>query len=379
MKVLIIYHAGAMQNARQIYYELAQAQDIDLTVIVPQVLQTESAYDPTGWLRIEHEENGNGYHLFPVPLRNPSNYGRGFEIMRLQVTIKHIQPDIIHVLDEAYSNYLFQVVWQRVLAAPRSKVLFYGFQNLPLHLGWRSAPWKLTWPRTAGGVTANSEAIENLRRAGFGAHLPLERIFWGISTDTFKPMSRLVLKKELNLDCKYIVGFIGRFIPEKGLNVLQAAIRCLRNEVHCLIIGSGPMQSELERWSEIPELRGRIHLYNVMPQDTLAKYINCMDVLVIPSLTFNHWKEQYGRVAAEAMACGIPVVGSDSGAIPEVIGSAGLIFREGDHAALVEAVHTAIFDREANERFRQQGLQRVAQELSVKAMSGRLLDFYRRV
>lgn len=379
MKVLIIYHAGAMQNARQIYHELAQAGDIELTVIAPQALQTESIYDHAGWLRIKHEENGSGYRLFPVPLRNPSNYGRGFEIKNLQRLIRQIQPDIIHVLDEAYSNYLFQVVWQRLIAAPHSKVLFYGFENLPLRLGWRSAPWKLTWARMAGGVTANSEAIENLRRGGFPKCLPLERIFWGISTEIFKPMDKLILKKDLNLDCEYIMGFIGRFISEKGLRVLQATICYLPNNVHCLIIGSGPMREELERWSEMFELKGRIHLYHVMPQDTLAKYINCMDVLVVPSLTLPHWKEQYGRVSAEAMACGVPVVGSDSGAIPEIIGTAGLIVQEGNSEALAEAVRTVIFNREARERFRQHGLQRAHQELSVKAMAERLLDFYRRV
>jgi Glycosyltransferase len=231
----------------------------------------------------------------------------------------------------------------------------------------------------AGGVTANSESIENLRHAGFPKCLPLERIFWGISTDMFKPMDKLILKKELNLDCEYIMGFIGRFIPEKGLGVLQDTIHRLPNNVHCLIIGSGPMREELERWSEMPELRGRIHLYHVMPQNMLAKYINCMDVLIVPSLTLPHWKEQYGRVAAEAMACGVPVVGSDSGTIPEVIGSAGLIFPEGNHAALAEAVHAAIFDGEANECLRQRGLQRAEQELSVKVMARRLVDFYRRV
>lgn len=379
MKVLIIFHAGAIQNARQIYHELAQAGDIELTVIAPESLQTESVYDPTGWLRVEREENGSGYHLFPVPLRSPSNYGRGFKVKSLQRLIKRIQPDIIHVLDEAYSNYLFQVVWQRLIAAPHSKVLFYGFQNLPLRLGWRSLPWKLTWARMAGGVTASRDAIGILRSFGFPEHLPLERIFWGISTDTFKPMDGATLKNELGLDCEYTMGFIGRLIAEKGIKVLQDALPSLAHNVHCLIIGSGPMRQELEQWSVLPGLNGRIHLFDAMPPETLAKYMNCMDVLVVPSLTLERWKEQYGRVIAEGMACGVPVVGSDSGAIPEVIDSAGLIVPEGSPEGLAEAVCKVICDSEVQKSFRHKGLQRVEQELGVKAMAGRLLDFYRRV
>jgi len=55
---------------------------------------------------------------------------------------------------------------------------------------------------------------------------------------------------------------------------------------------------------------------------------------VLPSRTSSHWVEQFGRVLIEAMACGVAVVGSDSGEIPHVIGDAGLIFPEGDVAAL---------------------------------------------
>jgi glycosyltransferase involved in cell wall biosynthesis len=379
MKVLIVYHAGVMQNARQIYGELVQACDIELSVIVPQRIQTERVYDPTGWLCVEHEENGGRFRLVPVPLRNPSNYGRGFEFRYLQRIMKQVQADIIHVLDEPNSNYLFQIVWQSLIASPHSKVLFYGFQNLPFRLGWRLGPWRLTWTKMAGGVTANSEALGNLRRAGFPKNLPLEHIFWGISTDVFKPMDGVALKKELNLDCEHIVGFVGRFIPEKGISVLQDAMRLLPTTVHCLIIGSGPMRAELEQWSGLSGLSGRIHLYDVMSPEALAKYINCMNVLVVPSITLPHWKEQYGRVIAEAMACGIPVVGSNSGAIPEVIGSAGLIVPEGDSTTLAEAVHDVIFNREAHEGIKQLELKRAEQELSVKVMAGRLLDFYRRI
>jgi len=111
----------------------------------------------------------------------------------------------------------------------------------------------------------------------------------------------------------------------------------------------------------------------------VVKYMNCMDALALPSLTTPEWKEQYGRVIPEAMACGVPVVGSDSGAIPEVIGSAGLVAPEGDPVKLAEALHTALIDEAAAERFKKEGMLRAERELSVGAMAAGLLALYQRV
>lgn len=380
MKLVLVYHAGGMENPRRIYRALAQAGNLDLTVLVPQRLKVDRVYDRGGWLCVEHEERCDAYHLIPLPLRNPSNYGLGFERKPLRRLIQRIQPDIIHVLDEPTSGYLFQIVWQRLISSPRSKVLFYGFDNSPIRLdGLSRVKWRLTWAQMAGGAASNSETLENIKLAGFPRNRPLERIFWGIMTDLFTPISSPSLKSELGLDCEHAVGFVGRLVPEKGLRVLLAAMRHLPSSVHCLIIGSGPMRAELELWSGLPDLRGRLHLYDVMEPEPVAKHMNCMDVLAVPSLTTARWKEQYGRVIGEAMACGVPVVGSNSGAIPEVVDSAGFVVPEGDAFGLAEAIRTMIFERKTREHYIQQGLQRAAQELSAQAMGERLLDLYTRI
>jgi glycosyltransferase involved in cell wall biosynthesis len=62
--------------------------------------------------------------------------------------------------------------------------------------------------------------------------------------------------------------------------------------------------------------------------DEVSSYLNAMDVLAAPSQTTTRWKEQFGRMLIEAMACGVPVVGSDSGEIPYVIGDVGEVVRE---------------------------------------------------
>jgi glycosyltransferase involved in cell wall biosynthesis len=101
-----------------------------------------------------------------------------------------------------------------------------------------------------------------------------------------------------------------------------------------------------------------------------------MDVLVLASLTGTAWKEQFGHVLIEAMACGVPVVGSDSGAISEVIGEAGLITREGDSASLAETLKRLLADIELRTRVGALGRARVEAEFTHARIAERTWAIY---
>src|SRR5262249_34710089 len=141
----------------------------------------------------------------------------------------------------------------------------------------------------------------------------------------------------------------------------------------------GPMRDQLAAKAHQIHLSDRIHFVGATGHDTLAKYLNCMNVLAVPSLTSFAWKEQFGRVIAEAMACGVPVVGSDSGAIPEVVASAGLVVPERDPKALADAMKIVLCDGQQSAALRERGLRRVQNDLSTQAMARNLVRFYTRV
>jgi len=378
MKILIISPVGESVHIGKIPMALAQHEQVEVTVIAPEMVRTEKAYEPTGWIRLMAQDEVDGYHLAPVSLKNPNEFDSRFEPARVKNLLRSIKPDIIQVWSGPASEVVCQTTFLKLLTTPKSKVVFYGFDNLPIALSaLRRIRWKIIRTQIAGGIEADGEAVDNVRKIGFKG--PLEKIFWGVLTDSFKPLDKPALKKKLGLDYELIIGYVGRLVPEKGLASLLAAIRHLPVRIHCVIIGSGPMQAELELWASLPELKGRIHFFGPMPASDIVEYMNCMDVLALPSLTTEHWKEQYGRVIGEAMACGLPVVGSDSGAIPEVIGGAGMVFREADVLDLVRALEEALFDSETRTRIIKEGLYRAQHELSIDAMAGRLLDFYSRL
>jgi glycosyltransferase involved in cell wall biosynthesis len=379
MKVLLVYHGGATAHTRPLYRALAGQPSVDrLTVVVPERVRCDPIYASTGWLSAEPGDS-DGYELLPVRLNDPADYGRGFDRRGLGSALRAAGGDVVHVLDEPFSNYLLQVIQLVPLNSRRSRVMFYGFENRPLRLGRRrAATWRVAWRRTAGGAAASSEAVENVRRAGYPSGRPVERIFWGVPTEIFS-RDRTAWVRDFGNDATRIVGYVGRLSGEKGLLVLAAAMLRLPADVHCLLVGAGPLQPELELLRMVPELRGRVHFKAPTDAAGLAGILPAFDVLVLPSLTMPHWKEQYGRVLTEAMASGVPVVGSDSGAIPEVIGEAGLVVPEGDPAALAAALDVALFDESARQRLIEAGARRVERELSVSVMSARLVSLYHRI
>ena len=95
------------------------------------------------------------------------------------------------------------------------------------------------------------------------------------------------------------------------------------------------------------------------------------------TLTAAGWKEQFGHVLIEAMACKVPVIGSDSGEIPNVIGEAGLVFPEGNVEELSDRLRQFMDDRSFAEEFGQRGYQRAMAKHTNRALAKELLEFYR--
>src|SRR5207245_1339085 len=166
---------------------------------------------------------------------------------------------------------------------------------------------------------------------------------------------------------------------QKGLLVLLEAVARLNEDVRILLVGNGPLKVKLLEKAQALSLDGRLELREGVPHHEVSQYLERMTVLVLPSLTTPTWKEQFGHVLIEAMASGVPVVGSDSGAIPEVIGEAGLVVPEGDVRALAEAVHRLISTPGLRTNVASRGRLRVLAEYTNGTVARRLAAFWQDV
>jgi glycosyltransferase involved in cell wall biosynthesis len=173
------------------------------------------------------------------------------------------------------------------------------------------------------------------------------------------------------------IGFFGRLIPEKGLDLLFRACVKLIGRWSITVVGTGPAQEELEGLAERLGIAGRVTWLGALPRQRVDAVWPTLDCVVLPSRTAPRWVEGAPRAAMEAMAHGVAVVASAAGALPEIVGRAGVVVTEEDVVAIAEALQRLHDDPGERERLAAAGRQRVMSEYTDAAIAGKTLKFWR--
>jgi glycosyltransferase involved in cell wall biosynthesis len=174
-----------------------------------------------------------------------------------------------------------------------------------------------------------------------------------------------------------VVGYLGRFAPQKGLADLCDALERVRGNWFALFVGGGELQPKLERFGR--KHPGRVHIANGVPHGDVPRWLNAMTLLSAPSRTTPAWREQFGRMLIEAMSCGVPVVATRSGEMPYVIGDAGRIVPERDPAQLADALDGLLDDAAARRALAEAGVARARAVFSWPVVARQHLDFFEAV
>lgn len=287
--------------------------------------------------------------------------------------LAQFRPDIIHAEEEPDSLTALQIAIARRLFAPKARLILNTWQNID-----RPRRAQVRWVtrqtlRAASAVMcANREAQTILGRHGYSGYTRVLPAV-GVDTEVFRPCPPRSPGGPL------VVGYTGRLVYEKGLGTLLVAIAELGAGCELQLIGGGPDRAALEAQARALGVEGRVHFMPPVPPAQVAQHLCQLDVFVLPSITTRVWKEQFGRALTEAMACGVPVVGSSSGAIPEVIGAAGLIVPEGDPLALANCLRRLQESPELRRDLAAKGEARVREFYTQAVIARETVDVYRRL
>lgn len=368
MKVLMISKACYVAAYRRKLEEMARL-GVDLTLMVP-------PYWRFGTRRAVLEAgNTDGYRLL---IENPLFNGQHhWHLYRdLGKHLGQLRPDIVHVDEEPYDLVSFHATLLARRAGAR--VVFFTWQNIdrdyPLLFGLFD---RYVMSRSAGAICGNQSGTHILRRKGFVRPLTVIPQF-GVDPRVFYPAEDWEkLRREAGIERPYRFGYVGRLVEEKGLISLLQSLSDLEGNWQLDLLGEGPLQSKLSEVANSLGIAQRVNFRGSVPSTEVPAFMRGLDALVLPSLTISNWKEQFGRVLVEAMASAVPVVGSDSGEIPIVIGEAGLVFPEGDVAALREHLRRLMDDETLRLDLSARGRERALGAFTQATVAKQTYEFYR--
>lgn len=283
--------------------------------------------------------------------------------------------DLVHCWQEPYVAAGAQVA---SAVAADAQFVFATFQNMA-----KRYPPPFSWMerrvlRRANGWIAFGHTV-HATHAGRRAYAerPSRIIPPGVDIERFAPDAATGTRTRAKLgwdDTLPVVGFLGRFVPEKGLDVLIAALERLRNPWRALFVGAGPEAARLHAFAAAHP--SAVRLVTDAAHDDVPAYLNAMTVLCAPSRSTNRWREQFGRMLIEGMAAGVPVLASRSGEIPHVVEGAGVLLPEDDPGAWAKALDALLEDDPACAAASVRGRERTRAHFAWPIVARAHLEFF---
>ncbi|MCS7060647.1 MAG: glycosyltransferase [Anaerolineae bacterium] len=350
---------------------IAAHDDIQLTV-----------FAPMAWAgQLLERTHTSGYTLRPLPIHFNGNFHLHY-YPTLGRELAVTRPDVFHIDEEPYNLATFLALratlnmrhrGETAVALP-IRTLFFTWQNLlrryPPPFSWME---RYVLTHIDGAIAGNQEAAQVCRTKGYLGDIAVIPQF-GVDENRFYPVERGGREKD-----SFTVGYAGRLVPEKGVDLLLHALIGLPEHVRLVVVGDGAERGALEQLSRTLGLGARVTFCPPVSSSEMPHVYGQFDVLVLPSRTQANWKEQFGRVLIEAMACGVPVIGSTCGEIPTVIGEAGLLFTENDVVEL-RAHLLCLVERPAlRSELAQRGRTRILAHYTMRRIADRTVEVYRQL
>jgi glycosyltransferase involved in cell wall biosynthesis len=364
LRVLMISKACVVGTYRRKLEEIARFPDIELAVVIPPAWREAGRTIRAGC------DHSSGYELIVEPAMftgyHHLHFYPGFDRH-----VRRLRPDVLHIDEEPYSLVTFLAL--RLGRSVGARSLFFSWQNLCRRY---PPPFNLMESYVVRhadfAICGSQAAVEVWRRKGYrgpAAVIPqfgvevveMRRNAWELQRDGFT------------------MGYAGRLVWEKGVHLLIEAVAGLDGDWRLRLLGAGPMRSHLQAQANRLGIADRVHSEAAIPAEQVPAWMRQLDVLVLPSISRPNWKEQFGRVLVEAMACGVPVIGSTCGEIPNVVGNAGLLFPEGDVTGLRDCLAQLRDDAGLRGRLAEAGQTRVVERFTQQRVAAETVDVYRRM
>ena len=371
LRVLSISHSAVNASSGRTRYEAVAKlrADIDLTLVAP--ARWREYGKP---MKLDPHVGDLDFRVEPIRLPYVPKVGWYLHYYPTMARlIRQIKPDVLHLWEEPWSLVGLQGILLRDRLCSQAAVVLETEQNI-----FRRLPMpfeqirRYTLRRTDLLIARQLESLEVARACGYrGLSAVLD---YGVAPGVFARQDRAKARAKLGVG-GFVIGYVGRVVPEKGLHDMLEAMMAVP-DLTFVILGAGPEVDTLQAHAQRLQLGDRLVMLSPRAPAEVARVMNALDALVLLSHTTRTWKEQFGRVIMEAQACGIPVIGSDSGSIPNVVGPGGWIVPEGNVSALAALLAHLASAPEEVARAGAAGYEQAQTRYSVAKVANDLADAY---
>lgn len=364
IRVLRVYHSAVVDEYRERERLLRDRHGYEVHLVCPPAWPEGASVVPAA------PDAEIPLHVVPVRGRtHPILFWYASRAFRR--VLRSVRPDIVDLHEEPYSLAAAAALLAIRRDAPHARICMYTAQNI---LKRYPPPFRQLERRalaaTAAAYPCSTEAGEVLRAKGFTGALHVLPL--GVSLDA---------AARRNGGGRLHVGFLGRFIEAKGADIAVRAFAAAADglDAELELVGAGPQEPQLRELAGRLGVGERVIFPGAVSQSEALERISSYDTLLVPSLTTAGWKEQFGRVAAQALAAGTPVIASDSGSLPEVLGGCGELAREDDVEDFAAKLGALLRDPARRAQLGECGRRRAAEELSWDRVADGFDVMYRQV
>jgi glycosyltransferase involved in cell wall biosynthesis len=367
-RVLVVSHAYSTEGPRRQMDALAQ--HVELRLVAPPI-----------WEEIEWPTSG---YTAPYLLELPRIrlFGHQYLLAGTDLGMRSFKPDLVLIDYQPWSIVFWQAMFAKLLFARDAKVISGAKKNTFRRYAGIAGRAKRMLAKVGLGLTDRVEAASEMaaemceKELGHPRSKTDVNTHVGVDTTIFRPTPR----GSATPSGPWKIGYVGRLSAHKGLATLIDAVSVVRARglpVDLLLLGEGEMRSDLEeRAGSEPWLS----VLEPVEHDEVAGFMAQIDMYVLPAWVLPDHEEHDAHALLQAMSSGVPVIGTRSGIIPEILTEGrGILAAPGDSEDLARAIGELAGDSVLRERLSTEARRAAVEEYSFEVVAQRKANGYRRL
>jgi glycosyltransferase involved in cell wall biosynthesis len=369
MKIAVISHAFVQEVPRKRWRILAEKYGHEVHIIVPKKWYS-TWFGNKRTFKVDKVRDNN-FYIHPLATTSKKKWWQYF-FLSFDMKLRQIKPDIIYIIHEEGIWVHQQIYLYRKLFAPNAKIIFFSMNARGVYLKrfYHRWMWQNLINNVEAAVVHYPGCLQSLRKAGFKKPIYIQTQV-GVDEELFKPnpIIRKEMRKELNIENKFVIGYSGRLISDKGVDDLINALPIPEIDWYLILVGDGPLKKDIEEKIKKENWQNRILITSDISQELVPKYMNAMDCFVLASKTTPHWIDTFPLVTVQAMACKVPVICSDSASLPWQAGDCAMIFPEGDSQKIRDSIVEIAKNESLRDDLSEKGNKRSLANFCVKGLT----------